>query len=203
MSFNDLPDELLLIIVGKLDYYNIKKCMRVSKRLNTITQDRSFNRKLFRERDVVSAGGDFNVADVKIHPLVQNTSCTNSDPKHCYLYTEGDCENWKNVTEYAATRKEYATSPPMNQIRFKILHWPSTGIKRKDGGGVTVLDLIGAICRFFDMDDIYGVTLKEACGWLWVADLTGDGPDPDFEPPKNRVAKHVEVLGMRDGWTGG
>ena len=61
MSFNDLPDELLLIIVGKLDYHDIKRCMRVSKRLNIITKDRSFDRKLFRERDVVPPGGDFKI----------------------------------------------------------------------------------------------------------------------------------------------
>ena len=92
----------------------------------------------------------------------------------------------------------------MNVVCFRILDWPSTAIKRKDGGGVTVLDLVAAICRFFNSPNCQGISLRAACPWDFDPnfDWIGDGPDPNFKAPKDRTAKYIEMLGDRNGWTG-
>ena len=198
MSFNDLPDELLLIIVGKLDYHDIKRCMRVSKRLNIITKDRSFDRKLFRERDVVPPGGDFNIEELELHPLLDDVDCTNTKVEDCYVRTEDDWEDWKVITEYPVAEKEYATSPPVNQFRLRVGNFPTMVFKRKDGSGFTALTLVDAVCRFFDTANTYGILYKDACPWIFDK----SSQDPEWKPPEDRTAKWIELMGRRNGWTG-
>lgn len=73
-TINNLPNEVLLDIIQHLDYYDLKKCMRVNKVFNAIIiKHTTFDRVLFRSASVIGKDGIIiKDSTFAIHPALRH-----------------------------------------------------------------------------------------------------------------------------------
>lgn len=145
----ELPKEIWLEIVSYLDYFALKKCMRVSKLFKSYTELPVCQKTMFRSKAVVQKGGTINVGDVELHPAFKFMSyeCA-TELDGVYFYTGGVDEM---VLTDTCAANEYATDPPVAFIRLQVTDWKPMQITNKNG--VTVVQVMKALCRFFSNND--------------------------------------------------
>lgn len=151
----ELPKEIWLEIVSYLDYFELKNCMRVSKIFKSYTELPTCQKTMFRSKAVVQKGGVINLDDVEIHPAFDSMSyecATELDE----VFLRGRNMEAIPLTE-TCVAGENATDPPVAFIRFKIMDEKACQITSKNGG-VTVEQVMKALCRFFSKHGSFEVT---------------------------------------------
>lgn len=149
-SAMELPRELWLEIVSHLDYFDLKRCMSVSKTFKMFTEIAALDDTLFRSEAVIPAGGTINPDEICLHPAFDrmNYGCGNSIDQ-VWFYVD-DYKTQLLLTDTVAA-KEQATNPPVNVLRLQVHSWPTFEVKNKTG--VTVVQVLKALCRFFAKGD--------------------------------------------------
>jgi len=153
-STMELPKEVWLEIVSYLDYFDLKTIMGVSKAFKSYTELPACQKTMFRSKAVIPDGDTIDLAVLRLHPAFGMLSyeCA-SDIEDVYLYdSNGD---WMPLTETSAA-EEYATDPPVAFMRLQI--FSSTPVQVTNKTGITVVQVMKALCRFFTKNDSFDVT---------------------------------------------
>jgi hypothetical protein len=161
VSTINLPRELWLEIMSYMDYFDLKRCMGVSTLFKTFTETATFDNVLFRSQAIIPTDGTINVANTRLHhafELVSFECATSID--QAYFFTN-NYDDTIPLTESAAA-KEQATSPPVSVLRLQVHSFPVMQVKNKKG--VTVLQVMKALCRFFAKGD-YRECMGDHTGW--------------------------------------
>lgn len=144
----NFSNEIWLEVFSHLNYFELKNCMRVSKTFKAFTHNAAFDNELFRSHTVIPANGDIDVDDVETHPALDMLMCFEcaTDIKDVYLGDFSDEDDNCRIDKCSAA-SEHITSPPLALICFQIHRWRPIEVKNKDG--VTVLQFMDALCRYF------------------------------------------------------
>jgi hypothetical protein len=156
MASIKLPNEIWLEIFSYLNYFELKNCMRVDKAFQTFTDHPTCQKEMFRYKAVVPKGGTINIDDVETHPAFGSMSyecATELDE----VYFANDA-----VLTDTCAAQEYATYPPVAFLRLQILDWPAIQVTNKMG--VTVLQVMKSLCRFFSKHGSFEATSGRT-GW--------------------------------------
>ncbi|KAI5200358.1 hypothetical protein E4T39_05826 [Aureobasidium subglaciale] len=170
----ELPKQLWLEIVSYLDYSDLKACMAVlrlrSKAFKSYTEHPDCQKTMFRSKTVIPDGGTINLDDVRLHPAFESMSyeCA-TKIEHVYFWTaDGDGETV--LTETCAA-EEHATDPPVAFLRLQVTNWPAIQCTNKTG--VTVVQVMKSLCRFFSKDD-HRDSRGDHTGWTGWDETTLD-----------------------------
>jgi len=151
----ELPNEVWLETLTYLDYIDLKICTRVGKTFKSILSSAAFDEALFRSKVVTDLPID--PKKTRLHPVLPYLSygCTNDIDD----VTIGDVLKLLKETSVAG---EHATSPPVKYLRVQIHRWRKVGVQNKNG--VTVLQAMKAVCKFFGRTHKYGQTRADEMG---------------------------------------
>ena len=208
-SLSVLSAEILLLIFSELEYSHLKVCTMVNKSFLVLLDHPCFDRSLFRRRtplvDIKSItpvsipgfGGyvfpDHEKIWVEVHPSLSMMSygCSPGiqDPRfYDYSSSAISGKHWPVIETSAA--KEYATVPPLRELKIRIYNRPAISIKNK--WGVTVRDVLEALVGHFGKI-MPGVMIFDLPAWEYRDE--GDNT-------KNRPATYQDAQGDRNGWHG-
>ena len=149
----ELPKEIWLEIVTYLNYFEFENCMRVSKAFKSYTELPACQKVMFRSKTVVPKGGAINLDDVETHSAFGSMSyeCATELDEVYFFGNESDTE-----FIHTCTANEHATYPPVAFLRLQILDWPPIQVTNK--AGVTVLQVMKSLCRFFSKHGSFEAT---------------------------------------------
>ncbi|KAK6003293.1 hypothetical protein QM012_001138 [Aureobasidium pullulans] len=166
-----LSKELWLEIMSCLDYFELKKCMRVSKAFKAFTALPACQETMFRSKNIIREGSAINLANIRLHPAFDYMSfeCA-TKIEHVFFFTN-DYNDTDALTDTCAA-KEYATDPPVAFIRLQIHCWPPVQVTNKSG--VTVEQVMKALCRFFSKGD-HREVMGDHTGWTGWDETKLDG----------------------------
>ncbi|KAK6008597.1 hypothetical protein QM012_000500 [Aureobasidium pullulans] len=102
VTINSLPNEVFLDILQHLDYYGLKKCMRVNKAFNVIIKHTAFDRVLFRSATVIGKNGIIQDSTFYTFPVLRHASYIEKCPIGSMSPPEDD---------------------PNDTTRFVLCHW--------------------------------------------------------------------------------
>lgn len=159
----NFPNEIWLEVFSHLDYCSLKCCMRVSKAFQAFTRNAAFDRKLFRSQTVIPATGNISLATIETHPAFDMISfeCSTKIEWACF-YSLSSLDHIEYPLTTTSAAAEFASSPPVARLRFQIHDWPAVEVKNKSG--VTVLQVMKALCRFFAKKEDGDFTRRDAMG---------------------------------------
>ena len=156
------PPGIWLKVMSYLDYQDLKTCMDVSKTHQALTEHATFDRTLFRSKQVVTVSKPFRAADVRLNPLFQHMmyECTGDIEDVEFYNWDGNYEPDRLMDSDEA--EEHATDPAVDELRVRVHDWRPVVIKNKRG--VTVLEVMEALCRFFKKEN-HRDSLGDHTGW--------------------------------------
>lgn len=158
----ELPNEIWLEVLMCFDYTTLKVCERINKTFKAMIQSACLDNKLFRSRTVLHAGSPIVLVDVELHPAFSAVSfeCA-TRIEHAYFLNYNDDSEPVVLTESCAAM-EHACQPPVNLMRLQVHNWRAVEVKNEKG--VTVLQVMKALCRLFAKVDKQGYTKRDAMG---------------------------------------
>ena len=118
----EMPDEMWLETLSDLSYFELKKCMRVSKRFQALLRFSTFDDKLFQSKIIITPGDPIDLASVRVHPAFNRLSyeCA-TEIEHAYFLTSNADDQYdEQLLSTTAAAKEQATFPAVNHLRFQI-----------------------------------------------------------------------------------
>jgi hypothetical protein len=150
----ELPKEVWLEVVSYLDYFELKMIMGVSKAFKSYTELPACQKTMFRSKTVIPDGDTINLAELRLHPVFASMSyeCASELEEVHLCDRDGD---WMPLTDTCAA-EEYATDPPLAFMRLQI--FSSTPIQVTNKSGITVVQVMKSLCRFFSKNDSFDVT---------------------------------------------
>ncbi|KAG9602551.1 hypothetical protein KCU77_g1979, partial [Aureobasidium melanogenum] len=107
VTTNKLPNEVFLDILQHLDYYEIKKCMRVNKAFNAIIKHTAFDRVLFRSATVIGKDGIIKDSTFATHPVLRHAPYTEKPPSRKMSSTNLFTATTTPKTTYASRPVEF------------------------------------------------------------------------------------------------
>ncbi|GAA6060209.1 hypothetical protein JCM10212_002288 [Sporobolomyces blumeae] len=141
-----LPPEIWFMILNLLDYARLRKAARICKTIQSYTQDKSFDARLFRlglPKPQLPEG-----EEITWHPMLTRAECAATSLDEAVIFANsGELK----PLDYPATLKEYATAPASSLIVIDLSQeirtaQPPTVSRAK---GVTVLDVLKVLTRFW------------------------------------------------------
>jgi hypothetical protein len=169
MATIELPNEIWLEIFSYLDdYFDLKNAMRVSKTFKSFTELPVCQKTMFRCKAVVPKGGTINLDDVETHRAFSHMSFEGDTSPGTVYFQTNDGEEAALIKTCAAN--EHATSPPVAFLRLQI--GDSAPIPVRNKAGVTVLQVLKALCHFFSEHGTRATGGRE--GWTDWSDIKLD-----------------------------
>ncbi|KAG9953598.1 hypothetical protein KCU85_g892, partial [Aureobasidium melanogenum] len=151
VTINKLSNEVFLDIFQYLDYFELKKCMRVNKTFNAIIKHTAFDRVLFRSATVINKDGIIKDATFATHPVLRHAPYTEkSRIKKVQLSKPHTYEDY-DPPKYLLENKvadEQATSPPVSYLRITPCR-VQTEAEIENPRGVTIRQLYEAMCNLY------------------------------------------------------
>ncbi|KAG9685441.1 hypothetical protein KCU95_g14757, partial [Aureobasidium melanogenum] len=167
----ELPPELWLEVMSHLNYFELKRCMRVSKAFKSFTELPACQDTMFRSKKLILEGGAINLDNIRLHPAFDYMAfeCA-TKIEHVGFFND----NYDDIIVLKDTcaAKEYATDPPVAFVRLQIHSWPPVQVTNKSG--VTVHQAMKALCRFFSRDD-HREAMGDHTGWTGWHETRLDG----------------------------
>ena len=147
----DFPNEVWLEVFSNLDYFDLKRCQSVSKTFKALTTHSAFDSCLFRAPSVVPASAEIDANEVELHPAFELIRFECADKiEDARFWSKLSATGDAPLTATSAAG-EHATDPPTAILRLQIDDWNPMTVRNKRG--VTVLQVMKALCRFFSNDD--------------------------------------------------
>lgn len=177
MDISSLPDEVLILVMENLDYFDLKSCMRVSDEWRHIlTMSSAFDRPLFRKsvgkRDLATLKYDSDEApeSLQFHPLLEQQVeyLTNYEDDWQVLVALARLPDGRSGYTVEDSRNELATFPAVDRLPVWLV---SRWVYAENAAGVTVRDVL-AMLRYPPLrTDIIGCRdrgdLPLFCAWPW------------------------------------
>ncbi|KPV71976.1 uncharacterized protein RHOBADRAFT_56119 [Rhodotorula graminis WP1] len=140
---SQLPAELLLMILGQLDYFDLKRVRRVCKAFDTLVKDPKFDRVLFRQGVKPLKPGQ----KVALHPILDLVDCMWVTATTATLM---DLANL-NVYEVPAC-DEFATAPACAALVLNMFDtWYGRGEQLVTSDvGLTVRDILHELAEYWE-----------------------------------------------------
>ena len=155
-----MPNEIWLKIFNLLEYNALKICTMVCRHFNISTNHFSLDDKLFRGH-VLDADATISAQTMKIHPAFERMSYSarkNFDAIS-FMYYSGDASDKYWSLKDTSAAKELASSPGVKYLKMKINHHPAFRVQNEHG--VTVLQVMKALCHFFARPSKPGLMLDD------------------------------------------
>jgi len=182
-----MPNEVWLNIFELLEYKALKNCTMVCRNFNILANHPSLDDNLFRGR-VLADNATIPIHILSIHPILNRMSyaCHGEFDDIEVGNYKGETYEWTPVHTLSAA-KELATSPGVKFLKMQIYNMATFHVQNKNG--VTVLQILKALCRFFNRPSRHGGTLHDL-PWINKANTP------------NQILTIGDDLGDRSGWTG-
>ncbi|THZ37500.1 hypothetical protein D6C90_06695 [Aureobasidium pullulans] len=120
----ELPKNVWFEVMSHLDYFDLKSCMSA----------------------IIPVGGTIQLARITMHPVFGHMFY------ECATELEGVyVGDGMDILTDTCAAEEYATDPPVAFLRIRVVEWAPVQITSKTG--VTVLQVMKTLCRFFSNDD--------------------------------------------------
>lgn len=149
VTINNLPNEVFLDILQHLDYYGLKKCMRVNKTFNAIIKHTAFDKVLFRSTTVIDKTGIIKDSTFATHSALRHAMYVEKHRiekiKLSKPHTYEDYDPPKYLLQNMVV-EEQATSPPVSYLRITPCR-VQTEVEIENPDGVTIRQLYEAMCR--------------------------------------------------------
>jgi len=182
-----MPNEVWLNIFELLEYKELKNCTMVCRNFNILANHPSLDDNLFRGR-VLADNATIPIRTLSIHPILNHMwyECRGEfEDIVVWNFKDGHSDEIPVHTLSAA--KELATSPGVKFLKMQVYGMATFHVQNKNG--VNVLQVLKALCRFFNRPARSGLTLHDL---PWIK--------PTNMP--NRLLTIGDDMGDRTGWTG-
>lgn len=218
MAPKSLPSEVWMEIFELLDYVTLKKLARVSKYFGMLANHHCLNENLFRGTAHNMDGATaIPLRDFETHPAFKrfDYNCTGNIEEVQFVVKRPGNESqlleagvsylklgndlFKQIRlSHASVANEFATSPGVTHLKLKIDNAPCFSVKSKKG--VTVLQVMKAVCRFFGKDDKSGMMTSDICPWVWNCLEVGELPPPDTRASYRDVRMDIYCAWLGFRW---
>lgn len=181
IDMENLPREVLLAILRKLDYIDLKNCFRVCSIFKQLLESRTFDARLFRS-SVVERLQESDMAFLELHPAFDyfKFECA-ADVRQVHYYSISET---RYDLESSTVAGELASSPGVPVMRLQVHRFPVFFARNKQG--VTVLDVYQAMCDFFS---------TSPKGDIDAVSHSGKSPDWDADwDPADTAAIYFDFL---------
>lgn len=177
VTINNLPNEVLLDILQHLDYYGLKKCMRVNKTFNAIIKHTAFDRVLFRSTTVIGKNRIIKDSTFATHPVLRHAPYVEKSPIEKIELSKPQTYEEYNPPKYLIRNKvadEQATSPPVSYLRITPCR-VQIEVEVENPHGVTIRQLYETMCHVYEdpttipqlENDPYNEYRLCLCNWVY------------------------------------